>query len=168
MARVLVAYATKYGSTREVAERVASVLNEQEIEAEARAARDVERLGGYSAVVLGGALYYFMWHKDARHFVTHHRKELTGLPVALFGMGPFENTAEQLEEARKPIDKLLAKQEWLHPVSTRIFGGKFDPTGLRFPEANPAMKKMEPSDARDWDAIDAWARELSAAFAKLV
>ena len=41
-----------------------------------------------------------------------------------------------------------------------VFGGVFDPTGLRFPDANPAMKKLPPSDLRDWEAIEAWADSL--------
>ena len=61
MASVLVAYATKYGSTREVAEAIASALIERGADAVARPAGEIRGLEGYSAVVLGTALYFFRW-----------------------------------------------------------------------------------------------------------
>jgi len=163
MAPILVAYATKYGSTREVAEAIAHALSEQGNEVEVRPAREVKDLTGYSAVVLGGALYYFMWHRDAKRFLSRHRKALSSLPIALFALGPFNDTEEEMASARAPVDRYLAKAEWLKPASVAIFGGKLDPTLLRFPENNPAMRNMPPSDARDWNAIRSWADGLPGA-----
>ena len=42
------------------------------------------------------------------------------------------------------------------PVAVTIFGGVVDPEQLRFP-----FSRMAPSDARDWDAIAAWADEVA-------
>ncbi len=160
MDSVLVAYATNYGSTREVAEKVAEILAERGVDASVSAASDVDVLGGYSAVVVGGALYFFRWHKDARRFLSRHRKALKDVPVAVFGMGPFNDTTEEFASARKHLDRSLGKHTWLSPVSVNVFGGCFDPTGPRFPHNNPAMKQMPASDIRDWDAIRAWAESL--------
>ncbi len=52
---VLVAYATKYGSTQEVAEAIAATLREKGCEVEVRPAGEVRELEGYSTVVLGAA-----------------------------------------------------------------------------------------------------------------
>jgi menaquinone-dependent protoporphyrinogen oxidase len=164
MALILVAYSTKYGSTREVAERVADTLIDGGHDAEVRDAKDVRDLDGFSAVVLGGALYFFRWRRDARHFLSKHRKQLESVPVAIFGMGPIEDTPEQFEDARGRLDKALGKFEWLTPVSVEVFGGKLDPEGLRFPDNNPAMKNLGASDLRDWAAIEAWARSLPGEF----
>jgi menaquinone-dependent protoporphyrinogen oxidase len=160
MASVLVAYATKYGSTREVAEAVASTLRECGVDAVARPADEVRGLAGYSAVVLGTALYFFMWRGEAHRFLKRNRRELTGLPVAVFGLGPIEDTPEQFVGARGHLDKGLAKHAWLAPVSVTVFGGRLDPTHLRFPDNNPAMRNMAAVDLRDFDAIRAWARGL--------
>lgn len=157
---VLVAYASTYGSTREVAEAVAETLAERGFDAKVVAAADVSSIGGFSAVVLGGALYFFRWHKDARHFLSRHRKELEGMPVAVFGMGPFNDDPEEFASARKQLDRALDKHRWLTPSAVRIFGGKLDPAALRFPHNNPAMKAILASDLRDFDAIRAWARTL--------
>ena len=160
MTMILVSYATKYGTTREVAECVGKTLCERGIEAEVRPADEVRDLTGYSAVVLGSALYYFMLHRDAKRFLSRHRQALASVPIALFALGPFNDTPEEMASARAPIDKYLAKHEWLSPVSVAVFGGRHDPALLRFPDNNPAMRNMPPSDARDWNAIRAWAGGL--------
>ena len=160
--KVLVAYATHYGSTREVAEAVAARLRERGLEGEVKPAKEADPADGYTAVVLGIALYFFRIHRDARKFLSRHRKALVGLPVAVFAMGPVEDKPEQFTDARARLDKALAKRDWLHPVSVTLFGGKLDPQGLHFPHSNPAMKQAPVSDLRDWAAIDAWADEVAA------
>lgn len=160
MASVLVAYATKYGSTREVAEAIAAALQSQGVEAVVRPAGEVKGLEGYSAVVLGTALYFFRWRREAHRFLSRNRAALRDLPVAVFGLGPIEDTPEQFEGARAHLDKGLSKHAWLSPVSVAVFGGRLDPASLRFPDNNPAVRQMGPSDFRDWDAIDLWAVSL--------
>jgi len=160
MASVLVAYATKYGSTQAVAEAIATRLRERGVKIDVRAAGDVDSLDDYDAVVFGGALYFFRLRREGRRFLSRHRKALSAMPVAVFGMGPIEDTAEQYVDARRHLDKSLDKNESISPVAVTVFGGALDPTGLRFPDANPAMKKLPPSDLRDWEAIEAWADSL--------
>lgn len=59
---VLVAYATRYGSTQEVAEAVAATLRERGLEVDIQPMRKVRALAGYSAVVLGAPLYTIVSH----------------------------------------------------------------------------------------------------------
>lgn len=165
MSLVLVAYATKYGSTKEVAEAIAQTVRDTGASVEVRPAREAVDIDGFSAVVLGAPLYMFHWHRDARHFLSRNKKGLAKMPVAIFALGPMTpDKPEEFDGARKQLDKALAKQDWLKPVAVEVFGGKFDPTGLRFPDNMPAVKAMPPSDIRDWDAIAAWARSLPASF----
>jgi menaquinone-dependent protoporphyrinogen oxidase len=164
MAVVLVAYASKYGSTREVANAIAVRLRERGIETDVRAARDVDSLDGHDAVVFGGALYFFRLVREGRRFLSRHRKALSAVPVAVFGVGPIEDTQQHYLDARGHLDKSLNKRRDFSPVAVTIFGGALDPTGLRFPDANPATKKLPPVDLRDWKAIDAWADSLPEAF----
>lgn len=161
MGATLVAYATRYGSTRDVADAVGARLREQGLEVDVKPAAEVDSLAGYSAVVLGGALYFFRWHRDTRRFLRRHRKELAGLPVAIFAMGPINDVDEEFAGARRHLDKALVRHAWLAPVSIAIFGGRLEPSSLRFPHNNPAMRKMPASDIRDWAAIDQWADELA-------
>lgn len=162
---VLVAYATRYGSTQEVAEAVAATLRERGLEVDLQPMRQVRTLDQYRAVVLGAPLYMFRWHKDAINFLERHRAALTALPVAIFALGPFHAEEKEFQEVRGQLDKELAKFPWLTPKAIEIFGGKFDPEKLTFPHnLVPALKKMPASDARDWTVIRAWASDLAAQF----
>jgi menaquinone-dependent protoporphyrinogen oxidase len=160
---VLVAYATRYGSTQEVAEAVTETLRKSGLEVEMQPMKKVRTLEGYRAVVLGAALYMYRWHKDARRFLSRHRKALVELPVAIFALGPVKDPPDE-EEWRNSHDQLdseLAKHPWLKPVAVEILGGKFDPALLRFP-LNVFAGSEPASDIRDWEAIGAWAGDLAA------
>ena len=102
MDTVLVAYATKHGSTREVAADVGRVLRQAGFEVEINPAREVKKLDSYQAVVLGGALYMGRLHKDARKLLASRCGELTSLPLAVFAMGPKSTEPQELAERRRP------------------------------------------------------------------
>ncbi len=164
-ASILVAYATRYGSTQEVAEAVAATLRERGLVVDIQPMREVRTLDQYRAVVLGAPLYMFHWHKDALHFLARHREALTQRPVAIFALGPFHAEEKEFQEVRKQLDQELAKFPWLRPTAIAIFGGKFDPQKLTFPHnLVPALGNMSASDVRDWTAIRAWASDLAAQF----
>lgn len=162
-ASVLVAYASRYGSTQEVAEVVAAVLSEHGLEVDLQPMREVRSLEGYGAVVLGTALYMFHFHKDARRFLARHRDGLMERPVAIFAMGPINNDEKEWQGVRDQLAKELAKFPWFTPVAREIFGGVFDPAKLRFPyNLLPALRRLPASDIRDWTAIRDWANNLAA------
>lgn len=164
-ASVLVAYATRYGSTQEVAETVAATLRERGLVVDIQPMRDARTLDQYGAVVLGAPLYMFHWHKDALDFLARHHEALTQRPVAIFALGPFHAEEKEFQGAREQLDKELAKFPWLTPEAIIIFGGKFDPRKLTFPHNMiPALKNMPASDVRDWPTIRAWANDLAALF----
>ena len=162
---VLVGYATRYGSTREVAEAVAVTLRECGLAAELQPMREVRSLAGYSALVLGAPLYMFRWHKDARRFLSRHRKAIAERPVAIFALGPVHDPHDESEweSSRAQLDKELAKYPWLEPLALEIFGGKFDPENLRWP-INLFAGSEPATDIREWEAIRTWAGELAAKF----
>jgi menaquinone-dependent protoporphyrinogen oxidase len=93
-ASVLVAYATRYGSTQEVAEVVASTLRERGLAVDIQPMRKVRTLDQYRAVVLGAPLFMFHWHKDALSFLARHRAALTARPVAIFALGPTKSPTD--------------------------------------------------------------------------
>lgn len=165
--KLLVAYATRYGSTKEVAEKIASTLREDGSLVDVQTAEQVQSLDGYRAVVVGAPLYMFNWLKAARRFLSRNRAELERVPVAVFALGPTEDKEKDRQEARGQLDKVLAGFPWLTPVAIELFGGKFHPARLTFPHTLiPALKKMPVSDIRNWDAIDAWARGLGRTLAR--
>jgi menaquinone-dependent protoporphyrinogen oxidase len=160
---VLVAYATRYGSTQEVAEAVAAALRESGLAVDLQPMRQVRSLEAYGAVVLGAPLIMYRWHKDALRFLSRHRRALTERPVVVFALGPVHDPhdEEEWQNSRAQFDKALARFPWLKPVAQEVFGGKFDPEKLAFP-INLLAGKEPASDLRDWDAIRAWAGDLAA------
>jgi menaquinone-dependent protoporphyrinogen oxidase len=157
--RVLVAYGSSHGSTREVAAEIAAELREQGLSAVVLPAREVGNLVGYDGVVVGAALYMGKVHKDVRRLLRRFHRELAALPVAVFAMGPGSMEPEQVNGSRKQLEHALAKASDVKPIATAIFGGVVKPEELHFP-----FNKMPASDARDWDTIDEWAREVGEAF----
>ncbi len=159
---ILLGYATRNGSTQEVAEAVAATLRECGLAVDIQPVREVRTLTGYSAVVLGAPLYMFHWDKDALRFLSRHREALTERPVAVFALGPVHDPydKEEWQASRAQLDTELAKFPWLTPVALEMFGGKYDPAKLRFPIILFAGRAPA-SDLRDWTAIRAWASNLA-------
>lgn len=157
---ILVAYATRNGSTEDVASAIADGLNARGLVTDLRAARDVADLDVYDGVVLGGALYTGRLHRDARSFLHAHADTLATKPLALFAMGPRTLAPADVASSRKQLETALAKEAALRPFATAVFGGVFDPSQHRFP-----FSRMPASDARDWDKIRAWANETAVRFA---
>jgi len=158
-AKVLVAYGTKHGSTSEVASAIAATLAEEGLQADLRPAGDVRDLTGYDGVVLGGAIYMSRLHRDVRRLLKRFHGELSQLPVAVFAMGPLTMEPKDVEGAMKQLRAALAKTPDVRPFAVTIFGGVVHPAELPFP-----FRKMPETDARDWDAIEAWGKEVAASF----
>jgi menaquinone-dependent protoporphyrinogen oxidase len=159
---VLVAYASKRGSTREIAETIAATLRREELDVCLRPAEEVRSLEGFGAVVLGSAVYMKRWRGDARHFVKKHRKALRQLPFWAFSSGPVGDPAEDNPEWAEP-PRLAAKVEELGARDHVVFGGCLpaEPRGM-MEKAMVEGTPKEHRDRRDWTEIRAWAAGIAA------
>jgi menaquinone-dependent protoporphyrinogen oxidase len=161
--RVLVAYASRAGSTGEVAQAVADVLCQQGFEVDVRKVNDVRDVSGYRAVVVGSAARMGKLYGETGRFVNKHRKALAVIPTAYFFSGFMmnEDTPENRATAGKLLEPLVAARQ---PVSVGLFGGS-----LKYANLEPlfrwvfsmAKEGMPEGDWRDWDAIRAWSGELA-------
>jgi menaquinone-dependent protoporphyrinogen oxidase len=157
--KILVAVASKHGSTREIADVIAEELRYDAIDADLEDVSEETRLRGYDAVVLGSAVYMGNWLPEARNFVEHHRVALSKVPVWLFSSGPLGTDDPQPHDDPNkivvPMDKIL-------PRGHKVFVGKLDPTDLGFGERFAAKLVHAPyGDFRDWDGVRTWAREIA-------
>jgi menaquinone-dependent protoporphyrinogen oxidase len=159
-ARVLIAYASKKGSTAGIAEAVKKELVSAGYAVDVSGIGSVASLDGYDAVVIGVPVYAGRLLAEASDFIARNRDALSRVPVAGFvtGIAPvFPKTGDisvftgQLISALAPV----------HPVAVTMFSGALDTQKLSFVERGlTSLLHVPTGDFRDWDAIAAWAREL--------
>lgn len=156
---VLVTYATKHGSTRGIAEAIATTLVDRGIPTEALAVDAVADVGLYDAVVLGSAVYMGRWLKEATEFARRHREQLTARPLWLFSSGPLGTEIVDAEEQPKELAEL---RQTLGPRDHRLFFGALTRDALGFGERMVVKAVKAPEgDFRDWDEIRAWAATIA-------
>lgn len=171
--RVLVAYASKAGSTKGIAEFVGERLRRHGIEVDVQGVDSVRSPVGYDAFVIGSAVYMGHWLKEARQFVSRNRPALASRPVWLFSSGPTGTKAtdakgRDLREVSGPteIDELRG---WLNPRDHRVFFGAFFRENLK--GATGWFARWIPKDAdgdfRNWDEIGSWADGIAEALPKV-
>jgi menaquinone-dependent protoporphyrinogen oxidase len=156
---VLVAYASKHGSTQGIAERIAEKLRQMGKEAEARPLDEVSDPGSYEAFVIGSAVYYRSWLKEATEWVHRNQATLAGHPVWLFSVGPLGTEVKDTEPQPKEMAEF---QQAIHPRDQRIFFGALDHSHLSFAERVMVKAVRAPEgDFRDWQVIEAWAASIA-------
>ena len=166
-APVLIAYATRSGSTGEVAEAIGTRMRAAGLEVEVAPMRRLKSIGERTAVVLGAPLYMARLPGELCHFLARNQKALAAPKTWFFVLGPILGKPEEFDAAHAHAEENLAKFAWFKPSDLRVFGGKFDVNRMPFPfnlarylPAFPA-KDMAPSDIRDWDAISEWAGAIA-------
>jgi menaquinone-dependent protoporphyrinogen oxidase len=161
--QILVAYASKYGATAEIAEKIGQVLRQAGLHTDVLPAQRVDDLSPYKAIILGSAVYMGQWRKEAATFLKTNEKALTERPVWLFSSGPSGEgdpiqllKGWRLPKAQQPV------ADRIHPRDIAVFGGALDPKKMNLFE-KWIIKNVKASlgDFRDWDAIDAWAQTIS-------
>jgi menaquinone-dependent protoporphyrinogen oxidase len=161
MAKVLVAYASKRGSTAEIAETIATVLRDAGHDADCVEAGTVAALDACDAVVLGSAVYMRRWRGDARRFVRKHRKALAERPLWVFSSGPTGDPSRDNPAWTEP-GHTIKKLDELGAREHVVFGGSMpqEPHG-RIERSMIESTPPEWRDRRDWDEIRAWAARIA-------
>jgi menaquinone-dependent protoporphyrinogen oxidase len=156
---VWVVYASKYGSTREVAEAVAEEIGHDH-EISVRDAADVSGFDEAGAVVVGSAIYGGRWLEPARNLIGEHAPELARRPTWLFSVGPIGDPPKPEDTGPDGIaDVVAATRAREH----HVFAGKLDYSQLgRLERLMVKAFRAPEGDFRDWEAIRAWGRSIAA------
>ena len=180
---VLVAYASKYGATKGIAERIADKLRQMGRDVDISQANAVGDISAYEAFVIGSAVYSGSWLPEAAEFVRSHTATLSVRPVWLFSSGPLGPEVKEPEEHERGSDefvgqiKIFGVKRAIHwplpkevvefrgsigPRAHEMFFGAVDPKNMSFAErmALMAVRGMA-GDFRDWNSIDAWAESIA-------
>ncbi|HEY7596117.1 MAG TPA: flavodoxin domain-containing protein [Actinophytocola sp.] len=160
MTRVLVTYASKMGSTKEIAEAIGGRLLERGFATDVSSAEAVGSIDGYDAVVVGSAVYATRWRREATRFVRRFRQQLAARKVWLFEsgwVGTRPSTLVASPGARRRASRLGAP-------APAVFGGRLDPDLATGP-LDRALANGLSGDARDWDEIRSWSDSVADALA---
>lgn len=161
--KVLVAYGTKYGATKEIAEKIGEILKGEGIPADVLPADRTTDPGQYNAFVIGSAIYMGFWRKEAIIFVENNINILTKCQVWIFSSGPTGegDITEQMKDWKYP-PKLKLAIEQIKPKDITAFHGAADPAKLTLiHKAILKMVKAPTGDFRKWDVIESWAKDIA-------
>lgn len=163
--KVLVAYASGQGSTREIAEFVAAILRDAGLSVEVRSIVTEPDPRDYAGVVIGSAVHDRAWLPAAVHYIYRHRRQLSDKPVWMFsvGLGPaLRGPIGRWIGARVPR-KIAVIRDVVSPRDYRGFAGVWNRTQTTVTDriVYRAMGGPGYGDLRDWPVIAAWATDIA-------
>lgn len=172
--KILVAYASRYGTTGGVAEAIGRTLCDAGFDVDTRLVKHVDDVSPYRAVVLGSAINRASWLPEAIEFAERNSETLKGLPVAYFltCITLYRDTAETRKIAQSYMEPVLKAAPAVRPVDSGFFVGALDYSTMNMVVRMVMKSKMKEKgvpegDFRNWNAITSWAKGLVAPFGKL-
>jgi menaquinone-dependent protoporphyrinogen oxidase len=161
--KVLVAYASKYGATAEIAEKIGEILRQAGMQVDVLPVTSAIDVKTYKAVILGSGAYIGRWRKEAVKFLKANEEPLSKQPVWIFTSGPTgKGDPLELTSGWKFPAKIKSIIERIKPQDVSIFHGAIDTKKLTFFEKFLIKNvKAEVGDFRDWDAITAWGNSIA-------
>jgi len=167
---VLIAYASALGSTREMAQHMASRMAGALGEVECRSVEDVEALSRYEAVVVGSAVHNQAWLPPALLFFKHHARELASRPVWAFSVGMADALPQPIRRRGAALQQKRLAEALIKEVPLRghkLFSGVYQAGQMPAPlRVLFRLTGGRFGDLRDWPAVDEWTDQITAQLAK--
>ncbi len=163
--KILVAYASRAGSTAGVAEAIGKTLAENGAEVDVLPMKEVKDLSPYQAVVAGSAVRGGIWLPEAMQFIQIHQAALARKPFAAFLVCITMAMANQ-KYRDGVLNWLEPVRSLVRPVSEGVFAGALDFSNLPLTINTLSMRAavafgiFPKGDHRDWNAIRAWAESI--------
>jgi menaquinone-dependent protoporphyrinogen oxidase len=161
--RVLVGYGSRFGSTRDIANRIAGAVRADGTDVDVCSVGEIPHLDRYGAVVFGSGVYDGSWTAEATEFMRRHAAVLARKPVWLFSVGSFGDRHPIVGGLMKKEPKEISEFEHkLHPRDYRVFAGVIDLD--HWPAWGRLLFKAlggHAGDNRQWPDVDAWAEEIA-------
>lgn len=162
--RILVAYATRAGSTIEVAAAIGEALSQRGFSVDVKPVKEKPSVDGYQAVVVGSAIRMGSWLPEAVNFIKDNQAQLSRIPTAIFTVHMLNRGEDETSRQARQAYTAAVRQV-LSPVDEAFFSGKMDYSRLSFLDRTiaKAVEKQTDSragDFRDWEKIRSWAQEL--------
>jgi menaquinone-dependent protoporphyrinogen oxidase len=163
--RILVTYASKYGSTAQIADKISQVLQSEGLAVDEQPVDQSGDPSKYDAVVFGSAVYAGSWRKEATSWLSQYATQLSHRPTWIFSSGPTgEGDAEGLMDGWRFPEKMKAVIESIKPQSITCFHGEIDTDKLNFGEKLIVKGVKAPvGDYRLWHQISSWSAGIASA-----
>ena len=159
MKSVLIAYYTRTDCTREIAERLASLLRHDTLRVDALPFSQEVDLSLYDIVILGAPIHGMHWAKEAATYLHAHQDMLKSKPLALFYSSYLNHLARPFW--RKQIANSLDHFDDEFQVFAKgKFGGRIADEFPTFARLLFGVYKHAPMDARDWKEVESWAETV--------
>jgi menaquinone-dependent protoporphyrinogen oxidase len=156
--QVLIATASRHGSTFDIADEVARVLARRGCVVVDKAVDEVDGIDRFDAVIVGSAVYMGHWLAEAVSFVTRHVAELAERPVWLFSSGPIGDPPQPQADPQGVAEMV----QRIGARGHRVFAGRLDADCLGLGEkVIVGMLRAPKGDFRDFPAVTAWAGEIA-------
>jgi len=158
--KIIVAYVSKTGTTREIADRIGTVLEAESHQVQVVPLSGVDDFSGFDLIILGSPINGMRFLPEFLAFLGLHAADLAKKRVALFAVSYLH------DYGRKMWTKLIERETSRTAASVgtqimEIFGGRLASKpagGMAFMFGTPKNPQL---DRRDWQAIEAWARKIS-------
>ena len=164
--RVLVAYASRCGSTGSVAEAIGHVLCGMGASVDVRLVENVKDLSLYQAVIVGSAIRRGKWLPEATAFVKSNQDTFSRLPIAYFVvcLTMKDDTAENRDKVLAYLDPVRNDTPRLRPAGVGLFPGVLDFGKLSFVNQSIFKAKgVSEGDYRNLAAEKGWASNVGPA-----
>jgi len=164
--KILVTYASRFGSTAGVAEAIGKTLVQGGAQVDVLPMKEVKDLAPYHAVVAGSAINAGAWLPEAMQFLQRNRATLAEKPFAAF-LVCMTLTMRNAEQYRSHVATWLDPvRAQVRPMSEGLFPGALDIR--KIPSFSDRLKfrlsvlfgVWKEGDHRDWNAIRTWAESL--------
>lgn len=159
--RVLIAYASRLSSTREIAQAIGEILLHRGAGVDVLPVDEVKQIEGYQAVIVGSPIREQQWLPEARRFVQIHRDTLGQVPLVYFAVSGLmsDPTPEHFHEVYGYLSEVRAIAE---PLEVGIFAGSLDYNRLDHDQLLKVLSKgLREGDFRRWQDIRAWAEDVA-------
>ena len=162
--RILIVYATRAGSTIEVAQVIGEALSGRGYEVDIKAVKENPAVDGYQAFIMGSAIRMGSWLPEAVDFIRKNQPKLSQIPTAIFTCHRLNTSGDEASRAARaayiaPIRQIIT------PQAEAFFSGTLDHAKLNFVDRllAQAVEKstLTPAgDFRDWSRIRSWAQTV--------
>ena len=163
--RILITYATRAGSTAEIATAIAEAMTRRGFLVDVKPVKANPAVQGYQAVLIGSAIRMGSWLPETMEFIKANQQILNHLPVALFTVHML-NTGDDDASRTARLAYLNNVRPLLNQAEEIYFSGKIDYNTLSFfdrllAKAVEKQTGTPPGDFRNWDEIRSWVPAIS-------